>query len=508
MIFHLLIVDDEAPMRKGLSSFINWEAIDCIVADTAIDGLDAVEIIQKQHIDIIITDIRMPEMDGLELARYVYDNHLDIAVIILTGYAEFEYAQNAIKYNVVQFLLKPTSKEEVMNAVQSAQQQIINSKKNGTIAKNEMAFLKDQFFQELLISNSTAMPDAADKLAVFSMDLSNYYIAAFQFTQTEHEDVNQLKELMISQKIKSYCFRYNNLIMNIYFYPRQEEIPSRIIIHCQEITAMMNTFYKKKIVIGISRYHSGIDEFSVAGYEAIYALSFTFYSEGNIAVFNEKDKQTSYISADSTLALYEVENAMIQLDFSSAASIIKNLYSKLQSNFTNSTDVKNISSQIYYIGYRVLAKRQMIPPTEEYFTRISESTDIYQLETIIEELLEYIRKTLTGSEKELSHFVKSALQYIKLHITENITLESIAEYSHINESYLSRTFKKECGCSITEYITSLRIERAKELLASHDILTYEISEQVGFKDPSYFSLTFKKYTGLSPKEYRRQFHPV
>lgn len=499
MIFHLLIVDDEATMRKGLSSFINWESIDCIVSATACDGADAIEKIENDSIDIVITDIKMPEVDGLDLAKYIYENHPQIAVILLTGYAEFEYARTAIRYNVTQFLLKPTSKDEIITAVKEAQQKIIISKKQDSIAKSELAFLKDQFLQDLTCSGIT--PDTAAGLEKFGISLDCYYIAAFQLKENP-SGINQLKELIIRQKSNSYCFRCNNLILSIYYCEHLESV----IENCNEIIRIPEHLYSMKISAGISQLHHGAEEFSTATFEAIHTLSLTFYSTSSIAVFDRQNIQSEYIlSAEDTLSLYSLETAILQRDFASATSIISALFMKLKSSFVNASDVKNICSHIYYLVFRVLAKYQLILPSEEFLIRISHSTDIFQLEDIIEQLLSFAKKTLTASEKKYSQYVQEAILYIREHLSENLVLEDIAQYAHINSSYLSRTFKKECGYSITEYITAMRIERAKDLLANSSLLTYEIAEQIGINDSSYFSLLFKKHTGLTPTEYKNQF---
>lgn len=499
MIFHLLIVDDEATMRKGLSSFINWESIDCIVSAAACDGADAIEKIENAPIDIVITDIKMPEVDGLGLAKYIYENHPEIAVILLTGYAEFEYARTAIRYNVTHFLLKPTSKDEIITAVKEAQQKIIISKRQDSIAKSELAFLKDQFLQDLTCSGVT--PDTAAGLERFDISLDCYYIAAFQLNENPAE-IKQLKELIIRQKSNSYCFRCNNLILSIYYYDQLESV----IENCNEIIRIPGHLYSMKISAGISQLHHGPEEFSTATFEAIHTLSLTFYSTSSIAVFDRQNIQSEYIlSAEDTLSLYSLETAILQRDFASASSVTGALFMKLKSNFVNASDVKNICSHIYYLVFRVLAKYQLIPPSEEFLVRISRSSDIFQLEDIIEQLLSLAKKTLTASEKKYSQYVQEAILYIREHLSENLVLEDIAHYAHINSSYLSRTFKKECGYSITEYITAMRIERAKDLLANSSLLTYEIAEQIGINDSSYFSLLFKKHTGLTPTEYKNQF---
>lgn len=499
MIFHLLIVDDEATMRKGLSSSINWGAIDCVISDTASDGADAIEKIKSQPVDIVITDIKMPEMDGLDLAKYIYENYPRIAVILLTGYAEFEYAQTAIRYNVSQFLVKPTSKDEVISAVKKAQQEIIVSKEQDSIAKNEFAFLKDQFLQEL--TDAPVTSETNDLLCKFRLPLDVYHVAAFQLSGKSHE-ISQLKEMIIQQKVNSYCFRYDNLILSIYF----QDTLDPIIDNCNEIIQILKGLYSTSITVGISGVHHGVEEFQSATSEAIRTLSLNFYSTSSIAVFDGQNIQAEHtLSADTTLSLFELETAILKRDFTTVSSITNALFMKLRSNFVDSANAKNICSQIYYLAFRVLVKYQLLLPPDDFMAMINQSSDIFQLEHVVNQLLSFVQNTLTDAEHKYSHYIQDAISYIQSHLSEPLSLEDIAKHVHVNESYLSRTFKKECGYSVTNYITTLRMEKAKELLAENHILTYEVSFQVGISDPSYFSLLFKKHTGLSPKEYRNQF---
>jgi two-component system response regulator YesN len=499
MTFRLLIVDDEAPVRKGLSSFINWESIDCIVCDTACDGTEAIEKLKKNSIDIVITDVKMPELDGIGLAKYLYENHPNIAVIMLTGYAEFEYARRAISYHVVEFLVKPTSKDEVITAVKSAQQKIIASKEQDEIAKNEIAFLMERLLQDLIYTSATEESEV--QLRSYGMTLDNYYIVAFQL-MGNNGDISQLKELIIQQKNNNYYFRYDNLILSIYFSPQIEPV----IEHCSETALILESLYSLKLSIGISQLHHGGKDFSTAVAQAIHTLSLNFYSSSCIAVFTEQNVQSeSVLATDTTLSLYELETAILNRDFSTALSIINTLFMKLQSNFSSPSYTKNICTHIYYVIFRVMAKYQQVLPPESFLSRMMDAPDIFQLESIIDELLQFAKKSFNGTEKKYSPHIHNTITYIQEHLTENLSLDILAQNVHMNDTYLSRTFKKECGYSITEYITTLRVEKAKNLLADSSILTYEVSEQAGFNDPSYFSLLFKRYTGLSPKEYRNQF---
>lgn len=124
-MFKIMIVDDESKIRTGLSKFINWKSLDCEVIHVATNGDDAIKKITEQKPDIILTDIRMPKINGLELAKYIYENEPSIKLIILTGYADFEYSKKAIQYDIVDFVLKPTSPDNIATAVNKAKKRII-----------------------------------------------------------------------------------------------------------------------------------------------------------------------------------------------------------------------------------------------------------------------------------------------------------------------------------------------------------------------------------------------
>ena len=136
---------------------------------------------------------------------------------------------------------------------------------------------------------------------------------------------------------------------------------------------------------------------------------------------------------------------------------------------------------------------------------LTESPNIFQLKSIVLNMINDLQIQLAHSVRKYSSFIEESLNYIKEHLEDDLSLEQIAQHVHVNKSYFSRTFKKECGDSVISYITNLRINKAKELLATSNLKTFEISETVGIHDPAYFSVIFKKNTGMSPKAYRDQF---
>lgn len=512
MTFKLLIVDDESTMRKGIAEFMNWNSIDCEVAGTASDGLEAIAFLKQHDADIIITDIKMPEADGLYVAKYVFENCPEKKVILLTGYADFEYAKTAIRYNVSAFILKPTNKKELFEAVQTAQNQIVTSKHTDSIAREKTAFLKEQFLLEM--TDHPYQPQFAEKLRQYGISLQSYYIAAFRLIPY-HEDIRSLKKIIIDEKKNAYCYRYNNLIITIYFY----NDPEVVLKNCCEIEAITRMLDSREISVGISRFHDTPATFRQAVTEAIRALTLNFYAENNVSFFSEELNEDCDLTAENSLDLFQFESLLLDWQFGDAETLLMNLFAKFKQNFVNAQDVKTICAQLYYICSRITIKNrakldyesrfadvdtmtELASLPAEYLNTIRLANDIFTLEKAVTEMFHTLKLSLKDAAGMQGQLAEKARKYIAENIADDLSLEMIADALHISASHLSRTFKKAAGISLTDYINQFRINRAKELLRGTDIYIYAISEMVGYHDATYFSSMFKKLVGVSPSEYR------
>ena len=483
MIFKLLVVDDEVTMRKGISNYMNWASIDCQVVGSASDGVEAMEFLKSQPVDIVITDIKMPAADGLEVARFVHENYPRTKVIILTGYADFEYAQTAIKYHVTSFILKPTNKKELFAAVQEAQKQLIVSQQQENIAKEGVFFLKDQLMQEL--TDHLCTEELKEKLLSLGLHMDCYYVAAFK-PSSDEPDLSAL---------------------NVYFQNQPSaSVPEYILENCREISGIVKAFSSSEILTGISALHQSPEAFQTAVSEAIQALTHNFYSEQNISVFHTAGpEEPAELSVENSLDLYQIESSLNNWDFQEAASVSSHIFSKFKTSFTNSQDAKNICSQIYYICCRVMVKKELDPVPILYLEKLLGSRDIFALENTVTEIMEYTRENSMSAHAVPNYIIENTIRYISQNLAGNLSLDVIAQELHISPSHLSRTFKKATSGSLTEYINKERISKAKELLQNTNLLTYEIAEAVGYKDATYFSSIFRKYEGISPSEYKAKF---
>lgn len=494
MTFKLLIVDDESTMRKGIAEFMNWNSIDCEVAGTASDGLEAIAFLEQHEADIIITDIKMPEADGLDVAKYVFENCPEKKVILLTGYADFEYAKTAIRYNVSAFILKPTNKKELFEAVRAAQNQLASSRHTDNIAREKTAFLKEQFLLEM--TDHPYQPQFEENLRKYNLSLQSYYIAAFRLVPY-HEDIRSLKKIIIDEKKNAYCYRYNNLIITIYFYSELNVV----LKNCSEIEAIMRMLDSREISVGISRFHDTPVSFRQAVTEAIRALTLNFYAENNVSFFSEELNEDCDLTAENSLDLFQFENLLLDWQFLDAENLLMNLFAKFKRNFVNAQDVKTICSQIYYICSRIAIKKSG-GLDAEYLNTIRRANDIFTLEQAVTEMFHTLKHSLQDTASIQGQLAEKAMKYIEENIAADLSLEQIADALHISASHLSRTFKKAAGISLTDYINQFRIRKAKELLRGTDIYIYAVSEMVGYHDATYFSSMFKKLVGVSPSEYR------
>lgn len=238
MIYHILIVDDEAAIKKGLSMLIQRSLPNCVLDGTASDGAEAIEIIKKAPPDIVITDIKMPVCNGLELSRFIYENYPDIKIIMLTGFADFEYAQTAIKYRVSDYLLKPTSKDKLLDAITKIQSEISElRKKRGFLQKNSFLFV-ERALQE--VASGTVTDEYYDSISsCWPDENSSYYCISLQCKDGESHEKSHttlIRSILEQQLQDSFVFRYNNAVNCLYFCKQGDVAQEhKVITFAQEI---------------------------------------------------------------------------------------------------------------------------------------------------------------------------------------------------------------------------------------------------------------------------------
>ena len=513
-MFTLMIVDDEPTIRKGLTQFIHWDTLDVELIGEASDGAKALVQIREKRPDIVITDIRMPNMDGLELVRALAEEIPETKVILLTGYADFSYAQEALRYGVVDFVLKPTSKDKISSAIKLAQEKILIERKAESALAGDLAILREQFLEQLTRGFAEAS-GIEKRIATFDIKLDKYFLAAFQFSECETErrqrNILSLKNMVSVLNNDGYTYFFNgNMVFTLFRTTVELPTPPKAVLEsCREIADTVNNFSETRVSVGLSRLKNGVAELPAAGEEAIFALSRQFFTDEEFSVCsspiskeNELQGGGEHLPIDEAAFLCNAEAMLSSYDFDGIKNSIKAYFVHQNSTVANARNTINTCVQLYYICTRVLSRNGRETLDAALQSSVSQGSSMTALKNTVFQIIEETERRLRHGSQKNSPTVSDAVEYIAKHYAESLHLSDIADYVHINPQHLCRVFKKELGETINEYITRIRIDEAKRLLSDERKLAYEVAELVGFKDAAYFSLIFKKITGQSPKNFK------
>lgn len=415
----LLIVDDDMWIREGLKRNIRWEQAGIEVAGTAADGEEALEQMKELQPDLVLTDIQMPFLDGLQLAERINEAYAGTKVIFLTGYDDFSYAKQALRLQAADYILKYEDNEVILNAVASAARTFLTERKEAEKARKSQSLIQNKFLAELL--EGCANPEWA------RLELDNLGIAApesyFQVAVIQPEDGRRFARQGEGDNAELLLFSIGNICAEL----GAEAFPYRYpVVYNNRVNLLFNL--------------PGPDQ-----------------GEGG-----EAERLSAYLE--------EIRRTLED-------------YLKLQVSIGLGT-CREGTQRIPLSYGEALAAAQMKP--------------------IAGEAGVFVSGEIRHSQSSHHSLLKEMERYIRQHFhEEELNLTAIAAHVHISPAYASTLFKKYKGLNLSEYLIQLRIEKAAELLATTDAKSYEVSEQVGYRNPQYFSVLFKKHYGKSPSEFRR-----
>ncbi|MCX7711228.1 MAG: response regulator [Clostridia bacterium] len=532
-MLRILVVDDEEIIRKGLIKALK-KVQDFEVVGDAADGKAAIALIESAEPDVVITDIKMPRMDGRELVKYLEDNHPEIKKIVLSGFEDYNYVRDTMKNGAVDYLLKPIDDEKLfyilkeIEASIQAENKRREDKLSMKIKLNEsLPLLKEQFITEILCSNKYSEEEIQKKLTYY-----NICMTPGQFN-TILISIENLK-LMIKEKgteesrLKTFIVRNiaeETISQYTTFFSCVQNFGIAIIISLKnesqlenitnEIFRNLSCYADTRFTISIGSTIENLCDLRKSYENALRILSLRFYSEksstlskkdlnGTTLLVSDEDelhaifeKAASHlkssievIKTDEVKAAFnELHNTVKKLRFNpqDVMKMITNLYNKLLLAFA---DFERAAVEVYGFDYCYPKEIEMFDTLDEL---IQYSTKVYS------DIIEKISALRNKKDKKIVEVVK---EYVSKHYNEDITLSKVAEIAYVNPNYFCDMFKSQTGENFIDYLTKIRIEKAKALLKDIRIKTYEVGELVGYEDPTYFSKVFKKVVGITPTQYR------
>lgn len=529
----VFLVEDEFVVRQGIKNNIDWEANGYDFCGEASDGELAFPMIQKAKPDIVITDIRMPFMDGLELSKLIKRELPGIEIIILTGHGEFEYAKEAIKIGIAEYLLKPINGQELLEEVNRVALKIEDRRKESEIRDKyikemEENSLKERMdlFQDLVTGNKS-MPELLEFAEKLDIDLSSmwYNIVLLKFQSVYHAHHEYSDSLIeINEKLDKINLNEKQVLVFdrnlegkaiLFKADSKEEL---LMIQKQVLDRVVETLQEYQHV----RYFGGIGapvnrlrELPISFERASHAFAHRYLVEENLILDSgdmkhsiyseEKDFDINEVSpkqldrnkireflktGDREEAIYFVEEFFRDLRASAMKSILFRQYIIMDAYFC----------VIDFLEGLQIPKNQIEPLDITSGIVQNEEAAMSYIVKIVAKALELRDKTASN---RYSDVVDEVMNYIENNYAdEDLSLNLLASHVNFSPNHLSMVFSQQTGQTFIKYLTDYRMNKAKELLRCTNKKSSVVSMEVGYKDPHYFSYLFKKTQGMTPTQYR------
>lgn len=529
-MYRVILIDDEPLILAGIASMICWEEQDCCIVGKATNGHTAIDMIVELQPDIVITDIRMPVMNGLELIETCREKNCEFAFIFLTNLEDFQLAKQAVHLGATDYLVKlDLQPQTLIQALEKAKECCSrmeshhNKELYTRLLKDSQEQLERSYFSRLLLHPSESEFLADQDIAARYREV---YLLLFQmkpeqilFGQTEDYDFqfvsSQLLDI-VSRIAGRYFCRHTMLMPKkdqglLVLSPKARSDDQKACSDlCEKINVALSTYFALTALFGVSKKKTDHSELPQALEEARAALNGCYYDAGSRVVFYQ-DRKTAPQPPEREFNINFLKRSMSAAVMENEGQVLRDIFSDLSELFMeyrpNKTQAASACINIYTYLHDLLQKSGPEDHGFPYSIDIAgQLAQLGSLEDILAWLDSFCEKVCglldDRKEKRSDKLVYLAKRYIHEHYREKLALSDIADELNISPGHLSTTFSRYMDQTLSDYIAEVKIEHAKGLLDSGEYLIYEIADQLGFENAYYFSKVFKKVTGMSPKNYK------
>jgi len=530
-LYRMILVDDEDEERGRISSKVSAKSGFSVVA-TAGNGYDALELIERHKPHIVVTDIKMPYIDGIELASIIRRDFPTVRVAFITGFDEFDYAREAVELHASSFLTKPVTQEDISGFLDKLKAELdgeFNEKYNVETLRRRyeesVPLIIDNYLTSFLISFQSGNAEDMENLAKHGvrLDDARYLLA---YVKIERDD--SLRDIIDYEKMKlsvrsvlssiaarndlgHHSFMFHEGIV-IILKESGANFPKKADNVFYEMIKMTETFLSTGIDIGVSKSHGGFGELHAAYAEAEKALGYSgFLNAGRIVYIDQleekKPRIVSLADSDSRSIDYQARYGTDD-ELRSAIQDVKARTPKDRDSFTSYRPyiISLLNVVVCFAASINIDLHDVIADDELDRLMHSRNIDLVfdkALETLLRLREANVSSKLSNSERILDSFVK----YMEENFSDpSMSLDRVCDELAVSPSYISLLLRRHKGTTFVTYLTKLRMERGKELLRFTADRITEVAEKCGYRDVYYFSHTFKRYTGEPPKKYREEIH--
>lgn len=514
-----IIVDDEKHVREGLRLLGDWDKHGINMIFEAEDGEEAIKLIIEHCPEIIFTDMRMPKKDGVSLLKWIHASDILSITIVISGYEDYEYMRNAIQYKSFDYILKPIDPDVLNSTIEKAVKEWRDRDLSRKLRLEENQVMSeakplywDHFFSRLLSKETCSQKEINKVVKEFDIDLTSVQIQTAIITikpliKRLSEDVEvtfctfiNICNNLLKKDNTGVCFRNihtdSELVLLLW-----KDIDRSLLT--EKICAKIYQFYSVNIKISLGNK----SRYLVTAYNSckeVY-LKHNLMERKKIITENDKsDCQIIHLFDYSQQLLWAIKSGSID----QIEPMLTQIFNQIESsNCLTYEQINNWESEFQQLRKNWLKEynidyRESLYLGQDYWSK----EGFFSFEKFKEEKRKefyQLIKTLSRAryQKEKNN-IQNIEEYIRTNYQEDINLQEIAERFFLSKEYISRKFKQEFGETITDYLTKIKVEKAKELLVNEHLKIYEVAYYVGYQNEKYFSKVFKKIVGVTPNEYR------
>lgn len=535
-LYRIILVDDEEEVRKGIIKKIDWGKLGFEVVGDAENGQDALEKIEQLEPDVVMTDIRMPYMDGLTLTGKIRQKYPSIKVLIFSGFDDFEYAQQAIKLNVTEYILKPVNVEElteILNRVRDNLDEEIEQRRDVDLLResyrSSLPIIRELFLNDMM-RTVVGRSVIEARLREYEVDILNarkWVVAVIDVEPEEISGQNTLslhreKELipisvkkLVEDNLEDYCRftifnSYSGITIIAAIDDEKENTQTGLIDQLGDICKESKKILEVPITIGVGHNCTSLDQIGrsyqaavdALGYKAIVGTGKTIYINDVEPVSRGKLQLDGKDEAELIAAIkFGTKEQIEQI----AQNIVGRMGdAKVHLRQFQAYMLSVVNSLTRLMQQYDLDLSQMFDMDHDYFDVLS---NMQKREEFAAWIVQVGCRMGAAMNRERDNTTKQIILEAKTYIQEHypepdLSVEKLCRHLHMSPAYFSTMFKKETGQAYIAYLTEIRLNKAVELLNETDDKTYVIAAKVGYQEQNYFSYVFKKRFGVSPTKFR------
>lgn len=529
-LYNVLLVDDEADVLQAMKKKIDWEALGFCLAGTAENGQEALEMAEQLHIDVVMTDIKMPYMDGLTLCKNLKQSYRNMKVIIYSGFDDFEFAREAVHLEAEEYLLKPISAGDMEAAFSKVRKKLDqeydeyrNLNRLSEYYRKSLPAMREQLVMGIL-EGRIAGERARAMMETYEICLDSpfYVVAALYMDVNPREEQPQpaqlftlsLKDMVqdyLKNRTRFFSTAFLDQVIVIFMLDEREEI-DQVLYHLDQICKMGFRVLKSSVTAAVGQICANTDALHTSYEEAVNAMEYrSILGSGQVLYINDIEPCSE-------------ENILVtEHEFQNLVHAVK-LGNRDETNVAiaqimDSIRKEPISPGQYQLLFMELLSELMkigraykLHPNQIFGEHAGSWQELYRMVTV-DELEGWLQEVCTNLRHVLRHerrdsaarLTEQAKAYIEEHYKESdLSADSLCRCLNVSAAYFSTIFKREVGMSFVAYLTKIRLEHALELLRTTEDKTYIIASRVGYMEPNYFSYVFKKQYGISPSKYRAE----